>query len=253
MRPLSFLAVLLLSVPTNAASVVQPAPNAGTVFAVYPGWDMDNGALQTILNGTELACLQSCSSSATCVAYAYIPYGNNGTISPICVLKSTVDLNTFKLQPSFDLSVGIVGACGTYTNCRKVRTQTIRTQSGNPFSCHCLMSMLPHMIETSHSARRTIMSETIKVLNSRTDFGHRSGSKKESAPSVSNALQDGSVAAKIVGDNIPGVSPGHTSNSGMLQTSMPREWNRRIWGEREAVDTVATKSSARGFRGSFLA
>jgi hypothetical protein len=63
MRPLSFLAVLLLSVPTNAASVVQPAPNAGTVFAVYPGWDMDNGALQTILNGTELACLQSCSSS----------------------------------------------------------------------------------------------------------------------------------------------------------------------------------------------
>jgi hypothetical protein len=70
------------------------------------------------------------------------------------------------------------------------------------------MSMLPHMIETSHSARRTIMSETIKVLNSRTDFGHRSGSKKESAPSVSNALQDGSVAAKIVGDNIPGVSPG---------------------------------------------
>ncbi|KAJ7859775.1 hypothetical protein B0H14DRAFT_622373 [Mycena olivaceomarginata] len=113
--------VALLSLATALASfsfagvanAVQPSPDAGTVFAVYPGWDMDNGALATIFSGTESACLQSCRSSSTCVAYAYIPYGHNGTDANLCVTKSTIDLATFKMQ-SFDVSVGLVGACGTF-------------------------------------------------------------------------------------------------------------------------------------------
>ncbi|KAJ6592883.1 hypothetical protein B0H19DRAFT_1365184 [Mycena capillaripes] len=127
MRSLSRLAILavFLVLTTSADVGVQPSPDAGTIFAVYPGWDMDNGALQTILNGTEISCLESCRSSATCVAYSYVPYGNSGTgITPFCVLKSSVDLGAFKMQ-SFDVSVGLVGACGTFnpvgpTSCRTV-------------------------------------------------------------------------------------------------------------------------------------
>ncbi|KAF7369532.1 hypothetical protein MVEN_00283100 [Mycena venus] len=126
MRSLPVLAITLAAFAVNvAASGVRPAPQAGTVFAVYPGWDMDNGALSTIFNGTELACLQSCSSSATCVAYAYIPYGHGGTDNnPICVLKSTIDLSTFKMQ-TFDLSVAIVGACGTFKPVGPTICQTV--------------------------------------------------------------------------------------------------------------------------------
>ncbi|KAK6981100.1 hypothetical protein R3P38DRAFT_3234581 [Favolaschia claudopus] len=119
---LPLLTALLLS---SVAWALKPTPAAGTVFAVYPGWDMDNGSLQTIFNGTEKACLQSCTSSATCVAYAYIPYGHGGTdVNPICVLKSSIDPSMFK-QQSFDLSVGLVGGCGTFspagpTICRTV-------------------------------------------------------------------------------------------------------------------------------------
>jgi hypothetical protein len=66
MRSLSVLATTLAAFAVNAAAFgVQPAPQTGPVFAVYPGWDMDNGALSTIFNGTELACLQLYSSSVS--------------------------------------------------------------------------------------------------------------------------------------------------------------------------------------------
>ncbi|KAJ6452418.1 hypothetical protein C8R45DRAFT_1223475, partial [Mycena sanguinolenta] len=115
MRSPSGFATLLLScvLMVEAASNVDPVPDAGTIFAVYPGWDMNNGSLQTIFNGTESACLHSCASSSTCVAFAYVPYGHGGSdVNPICVLKSTIDLSTFIIE-TFDVSVGIVGACGT--------------------------------------------------------------------------------------------------------------------------------------------
>jgi hypothetical protein len=52
------------------------------------------------------------SGHATCVAYAYIPYGHGGTDNnPICVLKSTVDLGTFKMQ-AFDLMSLSLGRAG---------------------------------------------------------------------------------------------------------------------------------------------
>jgi hypothetical protein len=46
----------------NASPSAQPATDVGGVFAVYPGWDMDNSAATTF-GGTELACLQACSAS----------------------------------------------------------------------------------------------------------------------------------------------------------------------------------------------
>ncbi|KAF8143724.1 hypothetical protein K438DRAFT_1853180 [Mycena galopus ATCC 62051] len=111
MYSLSSLSILLASFVFMAKAT--PVPEAGTIFAVYPGWDMDNGSLQTIFNGTESACLHSCASTTTCVAYSYVAYGHGGTdVNPICVLKSTIDLTTFKIQ-TFDVSVGIFGACGT--------------------------------------------------------------------------------------------------------------------------------------------
>ncbi|KAJ6558325.1 hypothetical protein B0H19DRAFT_1070848 [Mycena capillaripes] len=115
MVALSNLAALLFSfaLVANATPVVQPTPDAETVFAVYPGWDMDNGVVETILNDTEFACLRACSSSSSCVAYTYLPYGFvTFGFQPTCILKDTIDLSTFTLQ-SVDLSVGIVGACGT--------------------------------------------------------------------------------------------------------------------------------------------
>ncbi|KAJ7367464.1 hypothetical protein DFH08DRAFT_1070375 [Mycena albidolilacea] len=78
--------------------------------SVYPGWDMDNGGSGTIFNVTERACVQSCGASSTCVAYAYVPFADP---TPFCVLKNAIDLSTFKIQ-SFDVSVGLLGACGTF-------------------------------------------------------------------------------------------------------------------------------------------
>ncbi|KAJ7243513.1 hypothetical protein C8J57DRAFT_1477157 [Mycena rebaudengoi] len=114
MLTLSSLAALLVSF-TLAVSAVpvnhQPSPAIGTVFAIYPGWDMDNGRTTATSDGSELACMQLCSADATCVAYAYAPYQPSGSLS--CFLKDRVDLSTFKTQ-SVDVSVGLVGACGTF-------------------------------------------------------------------------------------------------------------------------------------------
>ncbi|KAJ7816792.1 hypothetical protein B0H13DRAFT_1923371 [Mycena leptocephala] len=114
MLTLSNLATLLVSftLAVNAVPVVhdQLAPAVGTVFAVYPGWDMDNGRTTATSDGSELACMQLCSADTTCVAYAYAPYQPSGSLS--CFLKNSVDLSTFKTQ-SVDVSVGLVGACGT--------------------------------------------------------------------------------------------------------------------------------------------
>jgi hypothetical protein len=53
------------------------------------------------------------STGATCVAYTYVPYASPSTgTAPACVLKSAIGLSTFKVQ-SFDLSTGLIGACGT--------------------------------------------------------------------------------------------------------------------------------------------
>jgi len=131
MLNLSNLAALLVafSLTVNAATDVQTTPDVGGVFAIYPGWDMDNGSAGTILGGTELACMQSCNASAICVAYAYVPYGGANTgPGPACVPKSSITLGTFKTQ-AFDISVGLMGACGTFapvgpTSCFSVTVPT---------------------------------------------------------------------------------------------------------------------------------
>jgi hypothetical protein len=32
----------------------------GSVFSVYPGWDMDNGGTTSIFGGTEIDCRKAC-------------------------------------------------------------------------------------------------------------------------------------------------------------------------------------------------
>ncbi|KAJ7859816.1 hypothetical protein B0H14DRAFT_2576979 [Mycena olivaceomarginata] len=75
------------SLVVDAAPGVQPSPDLGSVFSVYPGWDMDNGGTTSIFGGTEIDCRKACSADGSCVACAYVPYGvgNNGL--PDCVLK----------------------------------------------------------------------------------------------------------------------------------------------------------------------
>ncbi|KAJ7722321.1 hypothetical protein B0H16DRAFT_1896176 [Mycena metata] len=95
--------------PTHPSiDTTQPGPDIGTVFAVYPGWDMDNGQASEISNGTELECLQSCSTDTACVAYAYVPY------SLACFLKDSFDFSTFTVG-TVPVSTGLVGACGTFS------------------------------------------------------------------------------------------------------------------------------------------
>ncbi|KAJ6583419.1 hypothetical protein DFH09DRAFT_1075838 [Mycena vulgaris] len=106
----------------TASPAVQPTPDVGAVFAVYPDWDIDNGNELTIQGGTEQACMATCSTSATCVAYAYVPYGGSNTgPGPACVLKSSFNIATFNTQ-AFDLSVGLLGACGTSTDMSSIPT-----------------------------------------------------------------------------------------------------------------------------------
>ncbi|KAJ7881626.1 hypothetical protein B0H13DRAFT_2655684 [Mycena leptocephala] len=118
---------LASAVPTNAtddaAAGVRPAPEIGTVFAVYPGWDMQSGPIMGSSAGvTELACMRSCSNSSTCVSYSYVAFGgNDGSPEASCFLKSAFDFSAIKIRP-FDVSVGLIGACGTFalvgpTNC----------------------------------------------------------------------------------------------------------------------------------------
>ncbi|KAJ7328102.1 hypothetical protein DFH08DRAFT_331750 [Mycena albidolilacea] len=106
-------ALLASSLAVDAAPGVQPSPDLGSVFSVYPGWDMDNGGTTSIFGGTEIDCRKACSPKAAVLPTRNVPYGvgNNGL--PDCVLKNTVALNTFKTQ-SFDVSVGLVGFCGTF-------------------------------------------------------------------------------------------------------------------------------------------
>ncbi|KAJ7908639.1 hypothetical protein B0H13DRAFT_1878423 [Mycena leptocephala] len=107
--------IALLSYLTHAVSAapgVQPTPDAGTIFSVYPGWDMVNPGPTTTFGLTELACMQSCSTGAGCVAYAYVPFGFPGTTTgSVCVLKTAIDLTTFQTR-AFDVSAGLKGAVG---------------------------------------------------------------------------------------------------------------------------------------------
>ncbi|KAF8180547.1 hypothetical protein K438DRAFT_1938233 [Mycena galopus ATCC 62051] len=127
MLPFISLAALVSLVSTvSAAPGARPSPDLGTVFAVYPGWDMDNGTAETIFNGTESACLQSCAANSACVAYAYVPYDNTGTdINPVCVLKNSIDLTTFTVHSGVDVSIGIIGACGTLNPVGPTICQTV--------------------------------------------------------------------------------------------------------------------------------
>ncbi|KAJ6528979.1 hypothetical protein B0H19DRAFT_1083317 [Mycena capillaripes] len=105
MLTLSNLAALLLA----SAVAVKAA-----VFAVYPGWDMNNGGFSTTFVGTELDCMNSCAANGGCIAYAYVPYGPSSPAKqPECVLKGTIDPSTFKIQP-FDVSSGLLKPCGSF-------------------------------------------------------------------------------------------------------------------------------------------
>ncbi|KAJ6453997.1 hypothetical protein C8R45DRAFT_1038667, partial [Mycena sanguinolenta] len=97
-----------------ASSGIDPAPADGTTFAVYPGWQIVGEALTTILGGTELGCMESCSATATCIAYVYSPYGTSeGTLGPpTCFLAPGLDLSSFQIGTT-DFSTGLIGACGT--------------------------------------------------------------------------------------------------------------------------------------------
>ncbi|KAJ7909233.1 hypothetical protein B0H13DRAFT_1877858 [Mycena leptocephala] len=109
-----FSVVLAQILAANAAPGVQPAPNVGTVFAVYPRWDMDNGGNSTS-GGTEIGLAEVVRRSPSCVAYAYVPHGGGGgPPGTSCFLKNTVDITTFKTR-AWDTTVGLVGACGTFT------------------------------------------------------------------------------------------------------------------------------------------
>ncbi|KAJ6458974.1 hypothetical protein C8R45DRAFT_1109677 [Mycena sanguinolenta] len=116
MLALSNLASLLVAfaVAVKATAGNGATPEIGTVFAVYPGWDMENDSLEATFDGTERECLTSCQTNSACVAYTYIPYGDGATgTSPACILKSSIDLNEFSIQ-SFPANTALVGHCGTF-------------------------------------------------------------------------------------------------------------------------------------------
>ncbi|KAJ6499760.1 hypothetical protein DFH09DRAFT_1375984 [Mycena vulgaris] len=108
----------LFALTALAVPVVAPAPDIGDVFAVYPGWDMNNGAPFGQVSGiTEVAWLADEKIKAVgCVGYAYVTYGSPGALNtPRCVLKDAIDLKTFVIQSAFVTNVAIVGACGTFS------------------------------------------------------------------------------------------------------------------------------------------
>ncbi|KAJ7250112.1 hypothetical protein B0H12DRAFT_1234425 [Mycena haematopus] len=116
MLALSNLATLLVSfaLATDASRNAKPTPDLGSSFAVYPGWDMDNGSSSTISNVTEQACMQACGASTSCTAYAYGPYPSFRSAGATCFLKDSLDLSKFKQQPDADISTGIIGACENF-------------------------------------------------------------------------------------------------------------------------------------------
>ncbi|KAJ6459607.1 hypothetical protein C8R45DRAFT_1109475 [Mycena sanguinolenta] len=111
------LSALLLSIAlatcTSTSSSSKPAPDLGTVFAVYPGWDMDNGNAPPLANVTEMACMQACGASTSCVAYAYVAYNSFRGPGATCYPKTGIDISKFKQQSDADVSTGVIGACGT--------------------------------------------------------------------------------------------------------------------------------------------
>ncbi|KAF8214416.1 hypothetical protein K438DRAFT_1801364 [Mycena galopus ATCC 62051] len=111
-NPASLLVAFAVAVKATAGN--GTTPEIGTVFAVYPGWDMDNASLEATFGGTERARLTSCQTNSACVAYTYIPYGSGATgVSPACILKSSIDLNEFTIQ-SFPANTALIGSCGTF-------------------------------------------------------------------------------------------------------------------------------------------
>ncbi|KAJ6472007.1 hypothetical protein C8R45DRAFT_936665 [Mycena sanguinolenta] len=115
MRILSSLLSFSLVFIVETAAAARRARDIGSVFAVYPGWDMNNAASVITSGITEFECLQSCASSSSCVAFAYVPYGNNVSQGDsTCVLKASIDISTFVAQ-AFDVSTGIIGPCNTVT------------------------------------------------------------------------------------------------------------------------------------------
>ncbi|KAJ7673994.1 hypothetical protein DFH06DRAFT_752399 [Mycena polygramma] len=114
MLGLSNLAALLVALTLTGNAAATPTADSDTVFAVYPGWDMDNGQTSpTIFNGTEADCAKSCATTAGSKAYAYVPYSGAYVYGPSCYLKDAVDLSKFVKQPR-DTNVGLPGPCGTY-------------------------------------------------------------------------------------------------------------------------------------------
>ncbi|KAF8188270.1 hypothetical protein K438DRAFT_1972456 [Mycena galopus ATCC 62051] len=114
MPTLSNLAALLFSftLAVDAAAGAQSKPDSGAVFAVYPGWDMDNGG-NLMSNITEAECLKACSTSPSCLGCTYVPYGGPGIPPSACYLKDGVDTTTFK-QQNYDCSAATFGPCGTF-------------------------------------------------------------------------------------------------------------------------------------------
>ncbi|KAF7355885.1 hypothetical protein MVEN_00917200 [Mycena venus] len=111
------LAILVtsLSLAVNATPLVQPTPDLGTVFAVYPGWSMDNGASNILVGDHELDCMIACSADTRCLAYTYIPYIKNEPGSgPTCATYTGINLTNFNTK-TFPVNVGLIGACGTFT------------------------------------------------------------------------------------------------------------------------------------------
>ncbi|KAJ6569220.1 hypothetical protein B0H19DRAFT_1373470 [Mycena capillaripes] len=120
----NFAALLLASVvAVNAAPGVGPTPDASIGFAVYPGWDLNNGAASILSGGTELDCMKSCITAAGCLAYAYVPFGSpaTGLNQPGCVLKNGIDPKSFQIQ-AYVVNSGLINPCGSFpvvgpTNC----------------------------------------------------------------------------------------------------------------------------------------
>ncbi|KAJ6483535.1 hypothetical protein C8R47DRAFT_564384 [Mycena vitilis] len=111
---LSKISALLVALALTANASATPAPDSEIVFAVYPGWDMDNGqSSPTIFNSTEADCAKSCATTAGAKAYAYVPYSGAYVYGPSCYLKDAVDVTKFVKQDR-DTSAGLPGPCGTY-------------------------------------------------------------------------------------------------------------------------------------------
>ncbi|KAJ7713291.1 hypothetical protein B0H16DRAFT_1478774 [Mycena metata] len=97
-----------------SANPTNPAPDATNFWAVYPGWDMADGAgiSTSTVDGTELACLAACNADPTCVSYSYQPYPAGTTLSPSCWLKDELDFSAIQTR-GFPITLVILGACGT--------------------------------------------------------------------------------------------------------------------------------------------